>query len=462
MKTTKLLFKIPKIQLIIGLFLGIAYSIIFYHFLLLFKKSVIVFDALLKNYELFHLSEKENTFYNFFYAFISVFFSYSIVINYWLNKPNKIFTRHNYKRKQIENQQRITNWFFMSWLVRMGTFIGIVTMDFKEFSFYPTHNFIIILILIVLLGQIWMSLRFFFSKNRFKWFSVTLISFLFLSFCVSKINFSNINRVDTAILQKNVLSKNNIHVVYSEDYKKLEHLSLISEIFISAGDSIPKVILKNEEINITDSKINQALINHFDFKYISDSELPYMKYVLFIDKNIPVKYIHDLKNKLYKLDVKNLLYSVKKSTNNKLPFYYKSKYAFGFNLFSNFQNQKIPLEKRVPIKFLDNHSFLVNNKVLPITKLKDQLTFLYNNKGICPLNLIYSQKTSFEEYFKVLLTSKLAINEIRNTYTKKTYGKSYKEIKKELRMSGWKDETLIKIRKEVLNKYPWIYIDSIY
>ncbi len=462
MKKNQLLFKVPKSQVIVGLLLGIIYSIIFYNFLLLFKKGIIVFDALLKNYELFHLSEEENTFYNFFYAFISIFFSYSIVIHFWLNKPNKIFTRHNYKRKHIENQQRVTNWFFMSWFARIGTFIGIVTMDFKEFSFYPTHNYIIILILTVFLGQIWMSLRFFFSKNRFKWFSIALISIVFLSFCVSKTNFSNINKVNTVILQKNTLSKHNINIVSSEDSKKLEHRFLISEIFISTGDSIPKVILGNHEIDINDSKIEEVLVDFFDSKNLSEYEFPYLKRVLFIDQNIPMKYISEFKKRLGKIGAKNIYYSVKKPQNNRFPFYYKSKYVLGFNLASNFHNQKIPLKKRTFIKFLDNDNFLIDNKVVSISNLKKELISLYSNVDTCPVNLIYSKKTSFKEYFNVLSTSKVAINKVRNIYTKKTYGKSYKKINEDIIISGRKDETLIKIKKEVLNKYPWIFIDSIY
>lgn len=105
MKENTILFKVSKFQLTTGIILGIAYAIIFFNFLLVCIKGIILIDASIKDYELFYLNNNENIFYLFLYGFISVFFSYSIVINYWLNNPNKIFSKKTIK----ENLLKINN-----------------------------------------------------------------------------------------------------------------------------------------------------------------------------------------------------------------------------------------------------------------------------------------------------------------------------------------------------------------
>ena len=98
-----------KRRIIGGVFLGVSYAVVFYALLQFFRKSIIVFDAILNDYELFLITEEANQVYNFLLAFISVFFAFTIVISYLLDVPKKFLSKYNYKRKFVLNQQRITN-----------------------------------------------------------------------------------------------------------------------------------------------------------------------------------------------------------------------------------------------------------------------------------------------------------------------------------------------------------------
>lgn len=440
----KILFRPSKNQFIIGILLGLVYAIFFFNFLLACKKGYKLLIASIKDYEVFYLNDNENSFYLFLYAFIAVFFSYSIIINYWLNQPNKIFSRYNYKRKFINNQQQLTNWFFMSWFSRIGIFIGLISFDYKDFNFYGTYKYVAILFFFAFIGQIWMSLRFFFCKNRMKWLFKIFFSTLLLSLCISKVNFLQNNKPEEAILQKNILNKFNIQIVTGDNFKERKFSHLDYEIFISSKKGIPTLIINDMEIAINNKEIQKFLTNVFEAE--NPKENRYKKCILFIDKNVSMHHIYSLKKLLAKIGITSLRYSVHKE--NPIPFYYKSNYVFSYRMADSLAKQEISKHKAIYIEKVDKNHFKINNNLTTKDNIENTLNTFYKKVSFYNIVLIYDNKMSFEEYFEIMSITKTTIDKLRNRQAIKGYGQNYNKLNR-------------KFKRKIQEIHPWIFTDSI-
>ena len=84
--------KIPRSRFIIGIVLGLLYSFLFYSFLYLARESLRGL-SITKEYDLWVLSSEEVSFYNLFFAFISVIIGQSICFSFWINRPKQVFQK---------------------------------------------------------------------------------------------------------------------------------------------------------------------------------------------------------------------------------------------------------------------------------------------------------------------------------------------------------------------------------
>jgi biopolymer transport protein ExbD len=438
-KPNTLFLEIPKSKIFVGLFLGVFFALTFYILLQLFRKIIIVFDALLHNYELFLITEEANQFYNFLFAFIAVFFAFTMVFVYLLDSAKSFLSEKNYKIKAIINQQRLTNWFFLSWFSRIGYLIGLLALDYEGYNIYSENKYILILFVVVFFGQIWMSIRWFTKGNKFKWFVVVLLITLSLSFGLSHINVLNNELIDKSILSKNVLYKNNVHVVKSKMSTEITHRSLILNIVIPNKTNKVKLIVDGKEIELKD--FEKGVFEYW--KSISKAEKPFVRYVLFVDKNLKVKIIDDIKQRLIKIGGRRLYYATK--DNLKTPFYYKSYQGLGIHL-----NDYIPFNKaskEVAISILENGRYFFNGKTLFKVDLVKEIKRYFNREGIKALRIYRNKNITFYQYFQVLESSKEAINQLRNEFSQKGYATDYINL----------NNSQIKFIKE---KYPWHIIDE--
>lgn len=332
----------------------------------------------------------------------------------------------------------------MSWFSRMGLFLGFVTMDFKEYSFYNTYKYLIFLFIIVFIGQIWMSLRFFFLKNKFKWFLKIFTSILVLSLCISKINFSKANAVEKAILQKNILKKHNIKIITSENFTERIYTHLDYEVFLTFVNGTPKLISNGFEIAIDDKNIEESLIDHFELKKGYNNQKNYKKCILYIDKNMPMKHVYTFKQYLTKIGVYKIRYSVHKKET--IPFYYKSNYVFSYRITDELSKKEIKPYKNIIIKIFNENHFSINDELVLKENLINKLDSYYRKEKIYHIVLVYNEAITFKEYFTIMSTTKSVTDKIKNEYTMKSYGKDYKQLDQ---------------KRKIRNEYSWTFTDSI-
>jgi biopolymer transport protein ExbD len=427
-KNKRSFLEISKSRIFFGLFLGIFYAVIFYAFLQLFRKSIIVFDAMLNDYELFLVTEKANQFYNFLFAFIAVFFSFTLVFIHFFDTPKKFLSKYNYKRKSIINQQRLMNWFFLSWFSRIAYFIGLLALSYEGVNLYSENKHILILFIIVFFGQIWISIRWFFKKNKLKWFCITFFSCLLFSFGLSKIDLLKAATIDKVILQKNLFYKHKVHVVTSDVATKRKYKYLCIDIVIPNEINKQTIIFEGEEIN--EKELEDRIIKHW--YQFSEAEIPFINHTLFIDKNVKMKVVYDLKKRMNKINVERVSYSTKKHGTKK-PFYYKSENALSFYLPNNFIDIEKDISKEVSIKIAKNGLYILNDKSISKDKLTKSIKEYFELNGTKSIRVYINENTLFHEYFKVLESSKKAVDELRNEYSQKGYALDFSLLNREQR-----------------------------
>lgn len=432
---------LSKRKMFIGGLLGFVYSVVFYAFIKLISKSLVVFDAILHNYELIILPKSKQDFYSFLIAFIAVNFSFSIIFSFFIDIPKSFLGKYDYKRKNILNLQRVTNWFFLNWFCRMAFMFGILALSFESDNFFSNLIYLFYLIIIVFLGQMWMSIRPFLNKNKIKTFLIFISSTLLLTFAISIIEVIDNEIVNNYILSKNKLYKYNIDRVTSNSHQNLpQYQRRFFDIYLK--ESKGKLLTKTEISNYyLESK---SLSNHISYfkNSLSEYEKPFIGYVLLIDKDVKMKYVKNTLKTLKQNEAKRVYYSTK---DKELPFYVKSTNALGFILNNN-NPEEIKLES-IKIKILDKGKFYFQNDTLSKDLLRKSLLKKIQINGILPFVISYNENTSFERYFEVLSLTKSIIDKFRDEYTQKGYNQNYSTLPRS-------------IKKTIKQELYWVFIDN--
>lgn len=439
-KTT--VFQLNEKQIIIGLVLFLLIAITFFNFLHIIRLFGIFFDRLSNDFEPFYFTKEGEFYYSFLFAFISINFSFGLVYNYWFEKPSKYFIRYNYKRKFALNQQRTLNWFFIYWFFKLAFVFGIFTDYFNELNVYIEYKEIIIIFIIAFIGQIWISIRPMIKKNTFKWFLIVVITCLSSSFLVSKINIVNPEKIQNKLIQNNLIYKHDVHIVKSKVTTKIEHRSLTFDIIIP-NNTNQNIIFEGKEINIT------HLVSHVENMKlrIAEVEIPFLRPNLIIDKNVKMKFIYNFKKMLNNTNIERVLYSAKE-IGDKRPFYYKSKYGLGMYLPNSFIERKdSDLSQELEIKILKNKKYLFNNDTISERNLTKKITTSFQKEGAKSIRVLFNKENTFEEYFSVLEHSKVAVDQLRNIYSKNAYGVDFKKLNRVQ-------------NRPIKEKYRWHIIDQ--
>ncbi len=325
-------------RIIAGVILGLLYSFSFYSFLYIIRETFRVLTVT-ENYDLWVITENEVSFYNLFFAFLSVILGQSVCFVFWFDQPKKLFGNRNYRKSAIVNDQRFLNWYFLSWFskaaVVFGIFFGFTFPESRNvFSLYPDFGYVFILILITLFLQTWTTIRLTYIRRSFKWFLVSMVCVSVISFGLSKFNLVNYKSINQSILSKNIHYKYKLDLPFSNSFEKPKgKLSLVEDIYVvcSKDDSLnlnPFIIAENKKITL-DSLRYQIM----DWQSKRDSvEIPLMVYRLYIHRGIKNDFITGLKAELSGLGINRISYAVIPQDANFDSHYYHN-YVFASEIY---------------------------------------------------------------------------------------------------------------------------------
>ncbi|MDQ2177054.1 biopolymer transporter ExbD [Marinifilum sp. D714] len=447
------IFEIPRFRLITGILIGLFYSFAFYSFLYLIREVFRILSVT-EDYDLWILTDKEVYFYNLFFAFISVIISQSVCFAFWFDRPRKFFEKRHYRKTTIVNDQRVLNWYFLSWFSKLAIVFGIMFGlafhgGFYVFSFYPDYNYIFILIIIVLFLQTWNTIGLTFKRKSLKWMLLTGVIISIIAFGLSRINLIDYKAINHNYLVKNIHNNYRLELPETNSYERLFRRSLIENIYVvkskSQNENEPFIIVENKKIDLYELK--DKIMDWQSMR--SEYEIPHMVYQLHIDKTVKMGFVNQLKNELAKSGVTRIAYAVVPINPEYDIRYYKD---FSFqtwlpNWYSDWFNPKEiyddinRTQNIIEIKQGTSGKCFINDKTVENDKIKQILKHLITNDLDYIIKFHVNDSVEFSDYFRVISYSREVINELRNEYSKETYSEQF----------DWLD---YEKEKEVKRKYP--------
>lgn len=438
------LFKVPKSRLIMGLFAGLFFAFCFYAFMYLTRESFRLV-SLTEDYDLWILTDKEVSFYNLIFAFISVIFAQSICFSFWFDKPQNLFSKRKFQRITIGNDQSALNTYFLFWFSELAVVFGLsFGLTFKggfyAFSLYPKYNYIFVLIIIILFLQTWNSIRRTNKQHSLKWMFISMIIVSTIAFGLSKVNLIDYKSINNIALQKNIPYKYNLEVPESNCYEsKLENRSLTKDIYVVRNkqqeNSIPQIFIDNQEVTF-----NGLGLKILDFQSsINESDINLCIYQLHIDKTIKMVFINDLKNEMAKINALKIAYAIVPTNAQYDKRYYKD-YSFRVRLpnYNSENNSLLDIYKEttefeniIEIENIDSGVYKINGKPYLVENIKQTIKekIKWNPNYVVRFNI--NDNIDFSAYFNIISKTKEAVNELRNEYALTNYSTEFENLELE-------------------------------
>jgi hypothetical protein len=260
---------------------------------------------------------------------------------------------------------------------------------------------------------------------------ITVISFLISN--VNLINYTDFNR---SILSHNIEYKYNLVIPKSDSYIELKNKSLISRFYFVEDTVTKRPIIIKDKKEITFKEISKAMS---DFgEYTSEYEIPYITYQLHIHKGIKMKYVNPLIREFSKFGSRvGFAVSPKSSNRNRYnstnysfrSYYYQ--YSKDFND-DSFREKYDGFKNIIRINQNDKGSYKVNNVLIKEDKTTIEIVKREIQRDSNYLIVFYMDlDAKFSSYINILSTCRIAVSELRDTYSQNKYLTKFESLSRE-------------------------------
>lgn len=455
---------IPRTKFFIGIASGLLFSFWLYAFLYM-SREVFRFFSQTEYYDLLILSNREIFFYNLFFAFIAVIFGQSICFNYWFEKPRTLFHRSTWRRFSIVNDNRVLNWNFLSWFSKLAVVYGFffcLTWNggFIDFILFPDYSYIFALVVVVLYLQVWNTFRITFKKESKKWFLISLLVVSGLSFTFSQINFIDHKALNDKFLSKNIFAKYNLELPTSDYYRYgTERFSLIEKLFVvligeNDKNSEPQIIYENQKIAINEI---DSIVKFWRL-IRSPAEADLIDVRLYIDKDVPMYFVNNLKEELSKNNSRRVSFVVYPA-DLKIEKLYEYYYSVPFILPPHGEDRRVIAKSFIETTNIDNiinldirntGEFSLNGLVITENDLAKHIEEILRAEMKSMFLFSYSGSVSYSNFIFALSHIRRISYEIRNELALKEHGITFDELRLSEEYDGF------------VNKYPVLFFNFIY
>ena len=424
---------ITRKNIIISIVAGLFFSFVFYSFLYLSREIFRLF-SISDKFSFMVLSDKEVSFYNLFFAFLSLIFAQSICLSHWFGKPRKLFEKRHIHKSAIINDQQFLNSYFLSWFSRIATLYAFFMVmpswgGFYVFSFYPKYNYMFFLILIVLFLQTWVAIRRVYKRKALKWMLYSAVLISVLAFALSRVNLIDYKRINQICLEKKIAHKYNLELPETEMFDFLyppreSDIYLVNRQSDTTKSRTPVVVFYGKELSFDELEQNLQI-------YLQSFFIPQVipRFPLYIDKSIKMSYVNRLKKILTNVGVSVYVgYAAIPKYREFDKRYYSNHYSAWRLLDPKVYKHGNLEEYEVLSVYYANDSLKINDIICPsndfYSKLKEQIE-MYDNYLL--LFTIDNEET-FDDYIFVLSELKRAVVTIRNEYALKYYSVEFEKL----------------------------------
>lgn len=428
---------IPFSKFIIGVVLGLSIAFFSYALFQVFRE-ILRANSVSDDFDIWLLTEGEVNFYNLIVAYIAIIIGQSCSFIYWFDVPKNNFKTRPTRLRSIVHEQRFLNWYFLNWFAKLSVVFGII-FGFQgagwhyEFSFFPEYKYLFVLIIIVLFLQTWNSILLVFKKKAFKWMLISALAISAFSILLSKVNLVPYQELNSRVIANRINSKFQLRLPEStvfKNQKRRNHFPKVSLVF--SKDSIntkPIYLLGNNVYTLKQLIIELDERNKSRNEYVRWAEVGFY---FQIDKETPMLYVEQLKQKLGYLDFMYLHYLVLPKDRKLDDFYYHAIQYSYFRIYNNYHisNQNFK-EKEFSTNLTLGYSegkYVINEVPVLKENLKHQLQSHMRVDSNYVLNFYFDKNLTFGQYIKMHSLVWETVNELRDEYALDIYGKKFKDL----------------------------------
>lgn len=421
-------FQVSTKHFIIGILFGLIFANIFFCFLVLGRDFLR--QTWFKNNYFLELSNHEVYFFNFFYAFIALLVSKSIVFTYWIRQNNINNLKYFYIKKRIVSEQWNFLNYFIFFFTKISSFISFIGIEiFYLLDSFNKYFYIYLLILLVLFLHSW---QVFILKHK-NGYKIMFISFLFILFASFLFTFMSINNEDIIKNYNNeneIVKKTKIKLPISNYYEEQKNNNNIN-FFRQKEENY--ILTKNDTLNFTPIKFNDYnktfyTINN-DFKELNNlfnyNHKIYSNLDINCDKNIKMKDVNTLKIILLYSSFRRINYKVlpKKMLSNKE--YYKS-CILPYNIYC-IQNKSNTIDNAIKIK-LYKDSISLNNRKIDYFQFEKEYIKIFEKNPAIIVEVSFDNESNFQQYISIYSLIIRESIKYKDKISYKKYNRKYNDI----------------------------------
>lgn len=430
---------VSMFKFVSGILVAFVMSLTFYAF------SCVMLEAfrlmtVTPEYDMWVLGDKERSFYQLFFAFVSAILAQSFCLVYWFDGPRKAFERGHRSAVQIVNSQRNLNWYFLSWFAKI-ILIWFCVLNFPgafyAFSLYPDFKHLFILIVIVLFLHPWVAMRLAFKRKTLKWMALSAVLVTVLAFGMSRINVVDYESLESVFLSRNVPHVYGLELPEAEALEKVEHATLSQNVYlVQSKDEMGSKCLIVVDGRTVDLKALSESMEEWRSCH-SEADIPLLTCRLNIDKKVRMREVEEVLQTLADMRFYRIQYAVVPKHRELDVRYYNFLALNTMRLPIRFHGDSIyqrwvegvgEIPNQIIVTSLGAETYDVNGTLVEGTECKTIFKDLIRQDLNYIIRFKVDDEMLYGEYITVMASAMEALNDLKEEYAIERYMKHWTQL----------------------------------
>ena len=450
--------RLSILKLVSGMLVALLMSFVVYSFSCVMLE-VFRITTVTPEYDIWVLGDKERSFYQLFFAFVSVILAHSFCLAYWFGGSRRFFERHHCSAVVIANGQQNLNWYFLSWFAKV-VFCWFVIFSipggFYAFSLYPDYNCVFILLIIVLFLHPWVAMRLAFKRKTLKWMALSALLVCALAFGMSRINLVDYELLENVFLSRNVSHAYGLELPATDAAQKTMRANLSKNVYLVQSEDVyePRCLIVVDGQTV-DLQMLPEVMEEWRSCH-NEADVPLLSCRLNIDKSLKMKDVDEVRQVLADMRFYRIQYAVIPK-NPEIDIRY---YTF------------LSMPLRMPIRFVDSLSYqetldrlcesphqinvsqntlrdyLINGVSVRGEDCKPVLKRLMQQNPDYVIRFNVDGEMLYGDYMVILTSAFEALNELKDEYAMEKYSKHLEQV--------WSDEEM----KDINEHFPFRFFEE--
>ncbi len=424
--------RLSTFKLVSGVVVALLMSFVFYFFSCAMLEAFRVM-TLTPEYDIWVPSEKERSFYQLFFAFVSAVFAQSFCLAYWFDGPRRFFEQRHRSAVQIVNGQRNLNWYFLYWFAKVLLcwfcifgFPG----AFYAFSLYPDFKHLFVLLIIVLFLHPWVAMRQAFKRKTVKWMALSAALVTILAFGMSRVNVVDYKSLDNTFLSRNVPHRYSLELPETDAVLKMQRASLSKIVYLVQDKDEPEpqclVIVDGKIVDLPtfSGSMEDWRLCH------NEADIPLLTCCLNIDKKVKMKDVDEVLQALADIRFYRIQYAVV-PRHRELDVRYYNFLAlnamrlpirfYGDSIYQQWVEGVGEIPNQIMVTSLGAETYNVNGTLVEGTECKTVFKDLIQQDLDYTIRLKVDGEMLYGDYMTVVASAREALDELKDEYAMKKY-----------------------------------------